>query len=100
MMPSVIEMSPTKRSWPSESSVTLRNVSRQSPGAQNGRMPSRIRSNASAAHSESTPFVAPRCGYFEGGRCERVPPDCLKYWKNSPLGSSTIRSLRPRNVDL
>ena len=99
----VMAMRPTKRSCPSDNSVTLRNVSLHSDGAQNGNTPSRIRSNARAVHSESTGGLergaVPR--YFAGARAGVRPPvDLLKYWKNSPLGSRTMRSLRPRNVDL
>lgn len=98
----VMEMSPTKRSCPSDSSVTLRNVSRHSEGAQNGIAPSTINSNARAAHSESKAASAREVlRYFAGARgCVRPEPDLLKYWKNSPVGSSTMRSLRPRNVAL
>ena len=38
--------------------------------------------------------------YFAGVRDPRPVPYCLKYWKNSALGSRTRRSLLFLNVDL
>ncbi len=101
-MPMAMDTRPMKRSCPSESSVALRKVSRHNAGAANGIAPSRIRSSAKAAHSESkaSPGRVQR-RYLAGARGGvRPPPDLLKYWKNSPEGSSTITSLRPRNVAL
>ena len=60
-------------------------------------------SEAWPAPPTANPRAVPRdrCArYFAGARGARPAPDCLKYWKNSPLGSSTMRSLRPRNVAL
>ena len=107
-MPSTIDARPTNRSWPSLISVSLRNVSRHTRGATNGSMPSTISSSANAGHNESTLIPRRSCvaspqsaarRYFAGTRGVRPDPYCLKYWKNSALGSRTMRSLLFRNVD-
>ena len=92
---------PMKRSCPSVSSVKRWNASRQTRGARNGKSPSRISSNANAIHSDS-PTSASRFAivYFAGGFDPRPDPYCLKYWKNSELGSRISMSLLLRNVAL
>ena len=57
-----------------------------------------VESTLRGENAESAPRVR---GYFAAARAgARTAPFCLKYWKNSALGSSTIRSLLLRNVDL
>jgi len=98
-----------KRSWPSVNAMSRWNVSRQRRGATNGRRPSITRINASAIQSEfpiasstAVPAARWRAVYLAGGGSFDARPDpyCLKYWKNSALGSSTSTSLLLRNVAL
>jgi len=93
------EMSPMKRSCPSVSSVSRRNAWRQVSGASSGNSPSSTSSSPHAARKLSaTLFVL---AYLAPARGAGLPaPDCLKYWKNSEFGSSTITSLLLRNVAL
>jgi len=76
-----------------------------SRGATKGSRPSTIRSSANDAHSQSgnvAPVRGPRGQRppVARGMPEAPPPDCLKYWKNSDAGSSTITSPRPRSEPL
>ena len=74
---------------------------------RSGSMPSRTSTSASAAHSESTAIDRhrrrrPAASTSPARALRRAArrPTASKYWKNSPRGSSTITSLRPRNVAL
>ena len=97
---------PTKRICPSDSSIEL--AKRLAPEARRDEAAARLRGSArsaNAAQSESGTRDSPRAIASATSPVPRPgapspPPDCLKYWKNSELGSSTIMSLRPRNVAL
>src|SRR5215831_5760961 len=52
MAPMATQSRPTKRSWPSESSVRRRNASRQACGARSGRSPSSTSTSAQAARKD------------------------------------------------
>ena len=86
-----MEVRPMKRIWPSVSSVTRRNVSRQTRGAMNGNSPSMTSMSANATNSEDV--IGPK-PYF---LASPPRPAFFKYLKKSELGSITIRSCLFRN---
>lgn len=83
-----IDVSPMNRSWPSESSISLRNVSRHTAGIRNGSSPSSTSKSASAANSVSLTPLPRRADQRPGQRLP-APFMCLK---KSALGSSSSTS--------
>ncbi len=75
-----MEDSPTKRNCPSDISVILRKVSRQTAGARKGIIPSITSISATAANR-----------LISTAMLDYLPGD-FRYLKNSELGSSTIMS--------
>ena len=93
-----IEMSPTKRSCPSDSSVIDERCRARACGASKGSRPFDAPAPARtppetrpALLSRSTTACCAKARAASAGR--RTPPGCFRYWKNSELGSSTSTSL-------
>src|SRR5271154_4320639 len=90
--PTIIEVRPKKRIWPSESSIRRRKVSRQTSGARKGSNPSITRTRAKAMRS-----VVPMAHYF---LAPALPAASLRYLKKSEFGSSSSRSDLERKLNL
>ena len=90
--PSMLDK-PTNRICPSLIRSAFSKTARQCRGLTKGKNPSTISINANAPSNSSQPLGATATGYFLAAGAVDVPGPPLRIdWKNSLLGSTTIRS--------